>query len=217
MNPRLAELGSVISVEQRLPELLAAAGLPPLTTEQLSQFSGYFALLLRWNQKTNLTAIREPEQILSRHFLESIACACALPAGVATVLDFGSGAGFPGLPIAILRAEFSVTLSESQIKKATFLREVLRSLGIAGSVHHGRAETLNTVFDCVTLRAVDKMETAVATAAKLVRPGGWLAAMTTELDLERIQNAAGPAFGWKAPVPLPGGERRVVFLGHLGF
>jgi 16S rRNA (guanine527-N7)-methyltransferase len=215
VSHRFVEIADTFSVEQRLPELLAAAGLRLLSSEQLSRFSSYFELLMRWNAKMNLTAVRDPEQILSRHFLESIACAQALPMGIATLLDFGSGAGFPGIPVAILKSEIAVTLAESKIKKATFLREVLRTLGVSGSVHHGRAEMLNVLFDCVTLRAVDRMEQAVAAASQLVRPGGWLAAMTTELDLEKIQSAADSSFVWETPIPLPGGEQRVFFLGRL--
>src|SRR5208282_3780961 len=81
---------------QRLDTLLAGAGLEPLNTEHSSRFAEYLSLILRWNARVNLTAIRDEEGILSRHFIESIACARALPEGVATLLDYGSGAGFPG-------------------------------------------------------------------------------------------------------------------------
>ena len=82
----------------------------------------------------NSTAIRDEEGILSRHFVESIACACALPAGIFTLLDFGSGAGFPGIPIALCRPEIAVILAESQGKKAAFLQEAVRVLGISAKV-----------------------------------------------------------------------------------
>ena len=78
-----------------------------------------------------LTAIRDEEGILTRHFVESIVCARALPAGIATLLDVGSGAGFPGIPIALCRSEIAVTLAESQGKKAAFLQEAVRVLGVA--------------------------------------------------------------------------------------
>ena len=106
----------------RLNALLAAAGLAELDAGLSHQFETYLSLLLRWNARMNLTAIRDEEGILARHFVESIACARALPAGIGTLLDFGSGAGFPGIPIALCRPEIAVTLAESQGKKAAFLR-----------------------------------------------------------------------------------------------
>src|SRR3954453_5651404 len=111
----------------RLNELLVSAGLPALTPSLAQQFQTYLELLLRWNARLNLTAIRDQEGILSRHFVESIACTQAIPPGVATLLDFGSGAGFPGIPIALCRPEIAVTLAESQGKKTAFLQEVLRN------------------------------------------------------------------------------------------
>ncbi len=143
-----------------LDSLLAAAGLEPLTPEVRSKFDHYLALILRWNARMNLTAVRDPQEILSRHFLESIACARKLPEGIGSLLDFGSGAGFPGIPIALCRPEILVTLAESQSKKAAFLREAVRTLGLNSEVFGGRAEELTAQFDCATLRAVDRMELA---------------------------------------------------------
>jgi 16S rRNA (guanine527-N7)-methyltransferase len=242
----------------RLNALLAEAGLAPLDAAQSQAFEDYLSLLLRWNARVNLTAIRDQEGILRRHFVESIACARALPAGVRSLLDFGSGAGFPGIPIALCRPEIAVTLAESQGKKAAFLREAVRQLGLADrasgarmkgtgfspyknadestwalapegrssagfhaipmvpagcTVHSARAEVLRTVFDCVTLRAVDRMELAVQAAAQLLRPGGWLALLTTTADLPALQSAAGADFSWPTPLPQPGGEDRLLALG----
>jgi 16S rRNA (guanine527-N7)-methyltransferase len=198
----------------RLNALLAEAGLAPLDAAQAQAFEDYLSLLLRWNARVNLTAIRDEEGILRRHFVESIACARALPAGIRTLLDFGSGAGFPGIPIALCRPEIAVTLAESQGKKAAFLREAVRVLGLNAQVHSARAEVLRTVFDCVTLRAVDKMDQAVQAAAQLVRPNGWLALLTTTADLSALQSAAGADFSWPTPLPQPGGEDRVLALGE---
>jgi 16S rRNA (guanine527-N7)-methyltransferase len=199
---------------RRLNELLAAAGLASLQTEQYKRVISYLSLILRWNARTNLTAIRDEEGILARHFLESIACARALPEGIATLLDFGSGAGFPGIPIAICRPEIAVTLAESQGKKAAFLQEAARVLGLSSKVHSGRAETLADPFDCVTLRAVDRMERAVQDAVQLVRSGGWLALMTSSAELAALQAAAGSAFSWSSPMALPHAENRVLALGN---
>ncbi len=201
-------------VGNRLGGILKEVGLEPLDHAQSKGFDLYLSLLSRWNARVNLTAIRDDEGILRRHFVESIVCARSLPVGIASSLDFGSGGGFPGIPIALCRSEIAVTLAESQGKKAAFLREAVRVLGISAKVHSGRAEALRTVFDCVTLRAVDKMAEAVQTAAKLVRPGGWLALMTTGNDLAVLRTAAGSEFRWQNEVPLPGGEDRLVALGE---
>ena len=89
------------------------AGLDPLTKETAERFQSYLDLLQKWNARLNLTAIREPEQILQRHFIECIFAARHLPTNIHTLLDFGSGGGFPGIPIALCRPEIQVTLGES--------------------------------------------------------------------------------------------------------
>jgi 16S rRNA (guanine527-N7)-methyltransferase len=201
--------------QERLNQLIADARLYPLQVKQSKQLIDYFTLLIRWNARTNLTAVRGPDQILERHFLESIACAQLLPAGIATLLDYGSGAGFPGLPIAICRSEIAVTLAESQNKKAAFLLEAIRVTGVTARVHSGRAETLAEKFDCVTLRAVDRMERAVQSASHLVTSNGWLALLTTDAEYLATRAAAGPSFSWSDFQPLPGGERRILALGRF--
>jgi 16S rRNA (guanine527-N7)-methyltransferase len=204
------------SLFARLNDRLAKAGLDSLDEATAERFAQFCALLLRWNARMNLTAIRDEEGILSRHFVESIACARALPAGIATLLDFGSGAGFPGIPIALCRPEVAVTLAESQGKKAAFLREAVRTLGISAAIHSGRAEELNQRFDCVTLRAVDRMAEAVSSAVGLVANSGWLVVLTTDADLELVESAAGPRFHWVSPIELKGSETRVLALGQQG-
>ena len=198
----------------QLNELLKASGLPELQPELLRQFESYLALLLRWNTRLNLTAIRDRKSILSRHFVESIACAHALPEGIQTLLDFGSGAGFPGIPIALCCPEISVRLAESQGKKAAFLREAVRSLGLTAIVWSHRAETLQSTFDCVIMRAVDRMEAAVSAASGLVSAGGWLVLMTTGPELPTLQRAAGEVFVWRAPVRLASGLDRLLLMGN---
>lgn len=203
-----------LAAKERLSQMLAPAGLPPLNQEQIARFENYLSLILRWNSRTNLTAIRDEQGIVSRHFLESIACAHALPAGIRTLLDFGSGAGFPGIPIAIVRPEIAVTLAESQGKKASFLREAARVLDLPVKVHAGRAEELHTDFEAAVLRAVDKMEEAVEAAARLTGPSGWLVLMTTESDREKLQAVAGVEFLWNEPVSMLSGESRIMLLGQ---
>lgn len=196
-----------------LNEELRRAGLEPLSAELSARFEAYLSLILRWSERLNLTAVRSYNVLIINHLIESIAVAHALPPDVRTLLDFGSGAGLPGIPIALCRSEISITLAESQGKKAAFLQEAVRTLGIQAKVHADRAENLRIQFDCVTLRAVDKMQTAVAAAARLVGIGGWLAPMTTLSDAAAIREAAGEGFLWNEPVPLPISEQRVLLLG----
>jgi 16S rRNA (guanine527-N7)-methyltransferase len=198
----------------QLDALLEAAGLRSLQIGQNKQLIDYFELIQRWNTRTNLTSVRSPDAILQRHIVESIAAAQALPPGITTLLDYGSGAGFPGIPIAICRPEIAVTLAESQNKKAAFLQEAIRTTGIAARVHSGRAETLTIRYHCVTLRAVEHMDEALPAAALLVADQGWLAPLTTLADLPKIQAAVGARFTWNAPIVLPGSEQRILALGH---
>ena len=199
----------------RLNQLLEASGHLPLDIKVSERFTTYLTLLQKWNARTNLTAIRDEEGILSRHFLESILCAQALPNDIHTLLDFGSGAGFPGIPIALMRSNLLVTLAESQNKKAAFLREAIRTLGLNTKVHSGRAEDLKERFDCITLRAVDKMEKAVPAAIDLLAPNGWLAILTTHEEAPTIQIQAGQSakIDWTAPQPLPPGSNRILLRG----
>jgi 16S rRNA (guanine527-N7)-methyltransferase len=189
----------------RLNTLLAEAGLAAVDGGAAERFEAYLSLFVRWNARVNLSAIRDEEGILSRHFVESIACARALPAGIRTWL--------PGIPIALCRPEIAVTLAESHGKKAAFLEEAVRVLGISAKVHAGRAEVLHIVFDCVVLRAVDRMAEAVKSGAALVAPEGWLALMTTADRDAALRTAAGPELAWEAPMPLPGATDRILLLG----
>lgn len=204
---------SLDAIVLRLNAFVAEAGLRELAAPTAERFAAYLELFLRWNARTNLSAVRDEEGILRRHFVESIAAAQALPEGLGTLLDFGSGGGFPGIPVALCRPEIAVTLAESQGKKAAFLQEAVRVLGMKTKVHGQRAELLATQFDCVTLRAVDRMEKAVEAASALVRSGGLLALLTTEQELPRLSEAAGPVFSWQQKVSLPGSDARELALG----
>ena len=133
----------------RLNDLLQKAGLDPLDDPTVAEFSAYCSLFVRWNAKLNLSSVRDEERILSRHIIESIAVARLISGHVTTLLDFGSGGGLPGIPIALCRPQIAVTLAESQGKKAAFLQEAVRVLGITAKVHADRAEALRAVFDCV--------------------------------------------------------------------
>ena len=203
-----------MAVSTDLNNLLKSPASRPSTPKPLPNSPAYLSLFVRWNATLNLSSVRDVDGILSRHFIESIIVARSLPDQVRTLLDFGSGGGLPGIPIALCRPEIQVTLAESQGKKAAFLQEAVRVLGIAAKVHADRAEKLQAKFDCVILRAVEKMPKAVATAAELVSPGGWLALMTTDAALAELQAAAGAQFNWDAPVRMPVSEFKILALGQ---
>jgi 16S rRNA (guanine527-N7)-methyltransferase len=197
-----------------LNAILSAAGLASLSEEATARFEAYLALILHWNARTNLTAIRDAEGIVRRHFVESITCAQLLPDRIGNLLDFGSGAGFPGIPIAICRPEIRVTLAESQNKKAAFLQEAARTLNLPLRVFAGRAEEMNEQFDCVAMRAVDRMGAAVCAAVGLVGRSGWLAIMSTIAERPAIEGVGRGEFAWSRPVGLPGSDQRVLLLGR---
>jgi 16S rRNA (guanine527-N7)-methyltransferase len=171
----------------------------------LPRLSAYLDLLLKWNARTNLTAIRDPEEIVRRHFGESLFAAQHLDPGTPSLLDFGSGAGFPGLPIALLRPDIQVTLAESQNKKATFLREAVRSLNLPSTeVWPDRVESMpaSREFHTVALRAVDNMAAAIASAApRATHQLLFLAGSIPTLPL---------GFTAKPPLPMPNEETSIL-------
>ena len=205
---------SSIRLGVRLNLLLANAGLDALDDKTVRKFDSYLSLFVRWNERISLSAARDEESILSTHLVESIAVARQLPNEIATLLDFGSGGGLPGIPIALCRPAISVTLAESQGRKAAFLEEAVRELGISAKVYARRAESLGERFDCVILRAVDRMPKAVGEAATLVARRGWLALMTTDLELAKLQRIAGAEFTWGASFRLPRSNSKVLALGQ---
>jgi 16S rRNA (guanine527-N7)-methyltransferase len=188
--------------ESRIANLLAPYLAVP--QELLPRLSAYLDLLVRWNDKTNLTAIRQPEEMVRRHFGESLFAAQNLGAEPPdTLLDLGSGAGFPGLPIALAHPGISVTLAESQGKKASFLREAVRTLGTKNvEVWAGRAEGLDRTFHTVTLRAVDDMAVALRAAEPLA--SHQIVLLTT------IQPELPGGFRVVETLPLPGIESGIL-------
>lgn len=196
-----------------IASLLSEAGLP-VSSDLAEQLSAYLALLLKWNARTNLTAIREPRQMVLRHFADSLFCAQNLPPTAQTLLDFGSGAGFPGIPIALAHPNLQVTLAESQNRKAAFLREAIRSLGLHAEVWDQRVESMppSQTYDAVTLRAVDHMESACQAASLRVAAGGQIVIFTTD-RLKEAVIAATPGIQWRNPTHLPHSNQGILLLG----
>ena len=183
----------------------------------------YVALLLRWNRAYNLTAIRDPQEMVSRHLLDSLAMHASVDAMAAaggSLADLGSGAGLPGIPLAIVSPRLQVTLVEASGKKARFLREAVRSLGLGNArVVESRIEAFDApgTFDAITARALAALPLILALGGHLLKPGGVLLAMKGVVPADEI--AALPA-GWTAvdvrPLTVPGlaAERHLVVVGR---
>lgn len=197
----------------QVQEALAGAGVGKLPPNALDQFVAYLGLLLRWNTRLSLTAIRDPEEMIRRHVVECAFAAWHLPTGVATLLDYGSGAGLPGIPIAICRPEMQVTLAESHAKKASFLREAVRVTGLHSEVYGGRVEAMPPPrrFDVVSMRAVEKMELAIPIAVE--RADRYLVLLTTEGSGPAYRELS-PGLEWLEAIPLPNSERRIMAVGR---
>jgi 16S rRNA (guanine527-N7)-methyltransferase len=186
-----------------------------LNPQQLEQTITYLELLLKWNAKMNLTSVRDAEQIVTRHFGESFFAGRELVAvdAATSVIDLGSGAGFPGLPIAVLRPFAGVTLIESSTRKATFLNEVISALQLRNvRVARQRGESFVASADLVMMRAVEKFEAAIPIALNLVRPGGCLALMIGASQTSLAMRVAHEVT-WAKTVAVPGSHSRVILGG----
>jgi 16S rRNA (guanine527-N7)-methyltransferase len=176
------------SALERGAEQLALA----LSQSVCEQLLAYVTLLAKWNRSYNLTAIREPLDMVSHHLLDSLAVLPHLPPlpARARLADAGSGAGLPGIPVALARPEWHVTLIESNQKKAAFLRQAVIELGLANvEVHEGRAEAWQPAerFALVTSRAFAELGAFIAACRHLLAPGGVFAAMKGKRPEAEIQ------------------------------
>jgi 16S rRNA (guanine527-N7)-methyltransferase len=186
-----------------------------LDETRLGVISIYINLLLKWNARINLTAIREPSEIVQRHFGESLFVAKylldqQLPQ---TAIDLGSGAGFPGVPFAMLAPEVQVTLIESQQKKATFLKELVHALGLKNvQVFSDRAENYPNTADLVMLRAVEKFEQALPMAVRLTKAGGRVALMIGSGQVESAKRLVAE-LSWDNRVEVPCSLSRELLVG----
>jgi 16S rRNA (guanine527-N7)-methyltransferase len=213
-----------------------------LSPDQLQSISTYIDILLHWNARINLTAIRNEEEIVTRHFGESLFAAHHLfppdpesssvppalkdldldfevpeaqsPKAEARLADLGSGAGFPGVPIKLWAPNIALTLIESNQKKATFLRELTRALTLTDiDIQNARAETLPpSTFDVVTLRAVERLPKVLPVAANLLSPTGLLALLISSSQLESTLSTL-PNFSWDHPIPIPQSQSRIILVG----
>ena len=189
---------------EQFSNLLSRYFCRPLTREQVSALYGHYALLARWNKALNLTTVMGLEESVLRHYCESLFLGERLPECAGAVLDVGSGAGFPGVPVAVLRSDCNVTLAESHQRKAVFLREATRGFANV-RVEPRRAEELDTGgFDWVVSRAVKWSEVVPLAQHGVVL----LLGQDDAVELLRVRT-----FNWLPPAPLPWGKRRVLVIG----
>jgi 16S rRNA (guanine527-N7)-methyltransferase len=229
---RIAEL-----LQPFLVSPASGGGAGELSETQLQDISIYVDILLRWNARMNLTSVREAESIVTRHFGESLFAARQLspgkapsalpsspPATVAParpqsqhpirLIDLGSGAGFPGIPIKLWAPQFHLTLIESNQKKAVFLREVIRRLALVQiEVFAGRAQQFGAQADVVTLRAVDRFEEALSAAARLLPPSGKIVLLIGERQQASAERLL-PEFKWAGALAVPRSLNQILLAGE---
>src|SRR5271165_6286561 len=183
--------------------------------KQVVLIQQYIRILLRWNEKLNLTAIRNPLEILYRHFCESMFGASAIPVDKGRLADIGSGPGFPGIPLKIVRPELELFLVESNIKKGTFLAEVIRELGL-GNTHVliNRYEELGeelAPLDFVCSRALGDfgpfLEWAASDSVAASRAVLWIGGR----DIEEVRKS--DRWEWQEPIPMPQSLQRYLLVG----
>jgi 16S rRNA (guanine527-N7)-methyltransferase len=194
-----------------------------LSRDHAAPLLAYLALLLRWNRAYNLTAIRDPREMAAKHLLDSLAMHTSVDALAAVggnLADLGTGAGLPGIPLAIVKPALQVTLVEANGKKARFLREAVRTLPLANArVVESRIEAFDApaAFDAITARALATLPLILELGGHLLKPDGVLLAMKGTLPGDEI--VALPA-GWQLqdvrPLTVPGlaAERHLVVVGR---
>lgn len=180
--------------KERLINLFSSRNIS-VSDSQAEQFRKYADLLAQWNQKINLTAITVPEEIEEKHFLDS----CLPFAGVdiprgAFIADIGTGAGFPGIPLTILRPDVNLTLIDSLKKRISFLESVCGEIGVRAVTVHGRAEELGRLdlresFDAATARAVARLSVLSEYCLPFVKVGGVFVALKGRDCAEEIRLA----------------------------
>ncbi|HET6932832.1 MAG TPA: 16S rRNA (guanine(527)-N(7))-methyltransferase RsmG [Candidatus Acidoferrum sp.] len=187
----------------------------PAESSQVLQIQHYIKTLLRWNEKLNLTAIRDPLEILYRHFCESMFAAGAIPVDKGRLADIGSGPGFPGIPLKIIRPELELCLVESNIKKGTFLAEVVRELKLTNSrVLISRYEELGeeiAPIDYVCSRAVGEFGPFLEWAGSQRVQAGQVVLWIGGRDVEEVQRNKN--WEWRAPILIPKSLQRYLLVG----
>jgi 16S rRNA (guanine(527)-N(7))-methyltransferase RsmG len=200
--------------EETIQHSLDAFGVA-VDKEQVICIQRYISILLRWNEQLNLTAIRDPLEILVRHFCESMFGAVAVPVESGRLADIGSGPGFPGIPVKILRPDIELILVESNIKKGTFLAEVIRELELSNArVLIGRYEEMGeelAPLDYVCSRALGEFGPFLRWAASDRVAARNVVLWIGGRDLDGIEKCEG--WIWKEPIAVPQSLRRYIMVG----
>ncbi|HEU0277369.1 MAG TPA: 16S rRNA (guanine(527)-N(7))-methyltransferase RsmG [Rhodanobacteraceae bacterium] len=194
------------ALAQKLADGLAALQID-LPAEARARLLAYLDLLVHWNRAYNLTAVRNPLEMVPRHLLDSLAVLPWLRGD--TLADLGSGAGLPGIPLAIARPRLAVTLVESNGKKARFLREAARALPLPNvRVQQARVQDAIGRFDVLTSRAFAALADTLAWSDRLLGPGGRFLALKGQPDADELAAVAGGPFRIVAthPLDIPGGH-----------
>ena len=183
--------------------------------DQVACIQSFIRMLRQWNEKLNLTAIRDPLEILHRHFCESMFAATAIPLPSGRLADIGSGPGFPGLPLKIIQPELDVFLVESNIKKGTFIAEVIRELGLNGArVLISRYEELGeevAPLDYVCSRALGEFDSFLNWAGSDRVAAGKVVLWVGGRDLEDVRKSL--LWNWQEPIAIPNSLRRFLLVG----
>lgn len=189
----------------------------PIENQQfLDQIPVYIALLLEWNRKISLTTVTDPVEIVKFHFGESLFVASTLEIRNGRLADVGSGAGFPGIPLAMAIPSVQATLIEANAKKAAFLSEVVRRLELSNvSVVRSRMEDATQIgtFDFVCARAVGKHPSLMRWSLERLTPVGRLVLFLGERDAQQILQTGG--WKWGLPIRIPGSSRRCIVSGTV--
>jgi len=200
--------------DSRIREFLAPYGVNA-DSQLCERIRKYIELLLAWNRKISLTAVTEPDQIVRFHFGESLFAIKRGHVEKSRLADVGSGAGFPGLPLAMVLPELDVTLIESNSKKTAFLSEVVRRLGLKNVlVWRGRMESLeksSRPFDFIVARALGDYEGLAQWAKDRLAPSGKLVLWVGEEDASKISALKG--WDWETPIPIPNSRNRTILIG----
>lgn len=219
-----------MEIKQQLTEQAKAIGVK-INSEQASKFQKYLELLLEWNEKINLTAITEPSEIVEKHFVDclTLLANCKIKQR-AKVIDVGTGAGFPGIPLKIMRPDIELTLLDSLNKRLNFLKEVCKELDLNASFVHKRAEeagldhAMRESFDIATARAVAPLNVLSEYCLPLVKMKGFFLSMKgpgAEEELQAAQHALDLLGGTDVeciPLTLPtAGERTIVAIQKKAF
>jgi len=188
-----------------------------INQNQVILIQQYMAILRRWNEKLNLTAIRDPLEILYRHFCESMFGASAIPVDKVRIADIGSGPGFPGIPLKIARPELQLVLVESNIKKGTFLAEVVRELELTDTrVMISRYEELGeelAPLDVVCSRAVGEFGPFLEWAASPEVSAAQVALWIGGRDLGEVRKSK--QWEWNEPILVPQSLQRYILVGKI--